>query len=160
MRRRGLCSFYIRFGHSTFLLCYSINHSYCTHHSVHTLCRIYSAMAYIFRGTGLGCLLGVSSTTRKPKAGPSWWLRSQTYDMSLKLESARIPPNVRSKDNHLDRIRDGVLSKESLSNVSTRSDDTQNSLKKCEKADRELGWDGPDDPEVDRPTPTLFWYSN
>lgn len=107
-------------------------------------------MASIFRDTGLGFVLGLESKRNKPeiKSSPSWWLSSQNYKLSLKLESARIPANTRYALREAERAEHSTSIGDSLSTASTCSVDTQANEKKCAIADRVLGWDGPDDPEV------------
>ena len=108
----------------------------------------------ILRDTGLGWLFGVNSKrgTPDPKSCPSWCLPSQNYNLSLKLETARMPATFRRADRDPFRAKDSVAVKESLSTTSTCSVDTQTSSEKCAEADCELGWEGPDDPEVCSPS--------
>ncbi len=107
-------------------------------------------MTEIFRDTGLGYLFGVGVKKQKPdvESCPSWWQRSQNHELSLKLESARIPATSRCANHHERPARQCAVSKESLSLASTRSGDTETKSEKCAAADWELGWDGPNDPEV------------
>lgn len=110
-------------------------------------------MTGIFHDTGIGWLLGLNTTEEKPdlESSPSWWLRLQNHDLSLKLESARIPAPTRCKQAQTIKAVEKEPSKESLSAASTFSDDSKTKLKKCAAAECELGWDGLDDPEVPLP---------
>ena len=107
-------------------------------------------MAGIFRDTGVGWLFGLNSKKEKPdlESSPSWWLRLQNHDLSLKLESARIPAPTRCKQKQSIRAVEKVASSESISVASTFSNDSKTNLKKCAAAESELGWNGLDDPEV------------
>ncbi|KAL6719466.1 GTPase-activating protein [Lecanora helva] len=107
-------------------------------------------MTSIFHDTGAGWLFGLNSKKEKPdlESSPSWWLRLQNRELSLKLESARIPAPARCAQRQATRAIEKVSSNESLSVASTFSNDSTANLKKCTAAECEMGWDGLDDPEV------------
>ena len=105
----------------------------------------------MFHDTGLGRVLGLDSKKQKPdiESSPSWWLSSENYKLSLKLESARIPANTRHAHWEAAIVEASLSIGGSLSTVFIGSDDTQTNEKKvCAAADCALGWNGPDDPEV------------
>ena len=107
-------------------------------------------MLSIFNDTGLGYVLGLDSEKQNPdiESSPSWWLSSENYKLSLKLESARIPAITRYACRKAAIVEDSLSIEGSLSTVSIGSDDAQSNEKACAAADCALGWDGPDDPEV------------
>ncbi|KAK4692796.1 MFS transporter, DHA1 family, multidrug resistance protein, partial [Lecanoromycetidae sp. Uapishka_2] len=103
-------------------------------------------MADIIRDTGLGHFIGLVSTTMKRtttkrkldlEQGSIQEIKSQNYDLSLKLESQRIVADF------LGALDDLRLSSDSMS---VKSNDSLAELK-GRPSDEDLGWDGPDDPE-------------
>lgn len=106
-------------------------------------------MAAMFHDTVLGYVLGLDSKSKKPlEKHPSWWLSSEKYKLSLKLESARIPAHCRDVRREAVYVDDEVSIKKWPSVASDRSDDSEASRRQCAAADRAVGWDGPDDPQV------------
>ena len=107
-------------------------------------------MATIFRDTGLGCLFGVQSKIDRwdLESRSSGWMTSHNYALSLKLESARTPASFRCGGKETGRVKNQMLPGDNLSVASSRSDDTKTNPAKCAVAEYEMGWDGPEDPEV------------
>ena len=106
-------------------------------------------MTSILHDTALGFLLNVDPPRRQPdlQHKPSWLLRSQNHELSLKLESARIS-RIQANARREAAGFNNAASMESLSTTSTNSRITKSEEKDQARADKEMGWDGPDDPEV------------
>lgn len=107
-------------------------------------------MACPLGDTTLGRLFALSSKSTKSDAesGPSGWLPSQAYDLSLKLESARIPATFGHAREDAMETLEKAPDKTSLSDASTWSEDTKTNLEQLADAECLIGWNGVDDPEV------------
>ena len=107
-------------------------------------------MAGLLGDTTLGRLFAFASKSRKlgPEPSSSGRLSTQAYDLSLKLESARIPTTFgKAREDGMETL-EKVPDSTSLSVASTWSEDTKTNLGQLADAECLMGWDGVDDPEV------------
>ena len=107
-------------------------------------------MAYPLGDTTLGRLFALASRSSNPdpEMGSSGWLPSQAYDISLKLESARIPVTFGHAREEAMGTLEKAPDKTSLSDASTWSEDTKTNMDQLADAECLIGWNGVDDPEV------------
>ena len=107
-------------------------------------------MTSLLGDTMLGRLFGLVSKPAKPdpELGSSCWPPSQGFDLSLKLESARIPATFGHARKDAIEALEKLPDQTSLSVASTWSEDTKTNLEKIGDAECQIGWDGVDDPEV------------
>ena len=107
-------------------------------------------MACLLGDTTFGRLFALASKSTKPspEANSSAGLPSQAYDLSLKLESARIPATFGHVREEVMETLEKVPDNTSLSVASTWSEETKTNLGQLADAECPIGWDGIDDPEV------------